>query len=59
VNRVERALGHHNDANEHLRRAVLLVADPFRHSFVHYFLGPATMLEADAGAIADAFAPGR
>ncbi|HYC88535.1 MAG TPA: LuxR C-terminal-related transcriptional regulator [Thermoanaerobaculia bacterium] len=57
---IERALGRHDDATEHLRRAVPLVAsDPFWHSFVHYFLGMATMLEADAGGIAEAFAPVR
>lgn len=57
---VERALGRHDDATEHLRRAAPLVAtDPFWHSFVHYFLGMVTMLEADAGAVAEALAPVR
>ncbi len=54
---LERALGRGEEAEANLRRAVPLVEhETFWFCFVHHFIGLRSMMEADAGAVPEAFA---
>jgi LuxR family maltose regulon positive regulatory protein len=54
---LERTLGFFEEGTANLRRAALLVeADTFWYCLIHHFIGLQTVMEADAGAAAAAFA---